>query len=209
MTNVLHKNILGVLFTVGIAIFAIAMPAYGAEEMTATKEAPVMVAEKAMVPPVATITTEDLATLKSALDGLHDLLVSIDGLVAKLPKESRVAIAAEMNTTLSAMSSNLVKLNGTLAVATVVPGRNLAKSALRPVVLKEIGDLAGLSKESSADSVSGVVATKDDQNEKSLSLLAASLINSPQGALMLIVFAMIFGLIIFLRRSRREEAQPV
>lgn len=207
--NVSHRNMLGVLLMAVMAVFAVVSPAYGAEGVTAIEEKPVAVVEKTAIQSTATISTDDLAALKSALDALQKLLSTMEVLIAELPKgtEETRALALGINETLGKMSLNLTALNGTLAVATVIPGKNFAQAGLKPVVLKDVDKLAGLSIEKDTDSEVGMVATEEVEKADNRSLLAQA-VNSPQGVIILLAFSMIFGVIIFMRRSRaREEAQ--
>ncbi len=224
MTNVYQRNMLGVLFLLSLMVVAIASPVFAEEGvMTATNAVTATVTSEATKIAVVTFSKEDLVALKAALDGLQGVIVALDAYVAKLPKESneRALIAREMNATLSSMSVNLVALNGTLASANQTPVRNLVELNSAPIVIKknvsEVSPFSNLEKKGSAmvpeknvvkeEMVASEKITNETSADKGLLSSLKSSLNSPPGVIVLIVFAMIFGVVVFMRVSGGKEAQ--
>lgn len=226
MTKVLSKNMLGVLVLAGLAVLLLARPVYAEEADMGERVATLGSANEVMAVTAAEaptalsvsneeavnirpISQEELALLKSALDVLGDLLVVMEKMVAAMPQgEETIARATEMNAVLEGISLQLVDLNTTLA-GTVVSGSNLAKEATTPSESKAIGEVAGLSRTDVGSAVqkgSVETVTADTVQEESKSSLTA-ILNSPQAVIIALVFALIFSVILFMRRSRNEEAQ--
>jgi len=185
-------DVLGVLVLAVLMLFGFAIPARGQE----------MVAEEAMVIAGSEVTEVDLASLKSALDALEEVLVSIQILIARLPvgTPETIAISESMNATLEGMRVSLIGINGTLAQVTGVPSASavtqIAKVSPKPPVTNSKGAVAGLSDIEDSKAVEGA-------DKSSL----AAILNSPQTAVILLAFALLFGIVFFMRRSPEEEAQ--
>ncbi|MDP1689077.1 MAG: hypothetical protein Q8L47_03015 [bacterium] len=150
--------------------------------------------------------------------------------------KERALIAPKLSATLSQMTLSLVALKGTLAAANVSQNTNLVEVKPAPVIAdktnvvevkpapivaekKEVvvkpitkisENTAGLSSaKSTADSAvvsEEKAATDNTESQGILSSLKTSL-NSPPGVIVLVVFAIIFGVVVFMRVSSKKEAQ--
>lgn len=223
MTNTFKRNMLGVLLMTGLMVAVNVSPANGEVGVVAANSGVTITAVTTSAVPSAMISQQDLVALKAALDGLQAVVVSLDAYVKKLPKDSkeRALIAPKLSATLTQMSLSLVALKGTLAAANVSQNTNLVTVKPAPIVAekKEVAvkpitkiseNTAGLS--SAKSTAEGAVvseektATDNAENQGILSSLKTSL-NSPPGVIVLVVFAIIFGVVVFMRVSSKKEAQ--
>lgn len=229
MTNVIHKNMLGVLALVSLMFVMVAIPVHGEEAVkTATNVITAVPAVQATVMSVTPVTApvalskEDLKALKSALDGLQGVIVALNAYVAKLPKNSseRLLLSQKMNATLNSMSASLIALNGTLTGTKTAPPKNLVEVKPAPIVTQEsevatnplskpaeLGPtLLGDKSVAKSDEVAPEVkATEDATKDQGLLSSLKNSLNSPPGVIVLVVFAMIFGVVVFMRVSGTKE----
>jgi len=163
----------------------------------------VVIETVAMAETASFLSMEELAVLKSTLDALQELLTAMEGFVANLPPESpeSIVFAESLDASLNGMKFSLLAINGAL-VGTAVSGSNLASD-----VSAKGGEMVGVSDKAAPV---GVVESETlASSEKVASRSSISpLLNPSKAVLVFLAFAVIFGIVLFLRKSRSEEVQP-